>query len=62
MKECEIHRKLLEEMETQEPMSDGEGHSDVGDEVSCHASHLDAISDCQLVTSSKFDYFIVGTS
>ena len=33
MKECEIHRKLLEEMEGQEPMSDGEGHSDVGDEV-----------------------------
>ena len=33
MKECEVHKKLLEEMESQEPMSDGEGHSDVGDEV-----------------------------
>ena len=33
MKECEVHRKLLEEMQNDEPMSDGEVHSDGGDEV-----------------------------
>ena len=33
MKECDVHRQLLEEMQNDEPMSDGEVHSDGVDEV-----------------------------
>lgn len=34
MKECDVHRKLLEEMSNNdEPGSDGEVHSDGGEEV-----------------------------